>query len=240
MENSALIVAHGQPSDPAPAEADLARVAAAVAAALPDWHIGSATLAEEGALARALADLGTPVVFPFFMADGWFIRTLLPKRLAEARAAPRLILPPFGLMTAVHHLAGQAALASAQARGWLPDETTLVLAAHGSGRSPFPADAARAFQTALEPLGFAEIRLGFIEEPPLLQHVATGAGARAICLPLFVARWGHVISDIPAALAAADFRGPCLAPIGTRIEVPRLIAAALSSAEPNRSVEPSA
>lgn len=240
MENSALIVAHGQPSDPAPAEADLARVAAAVTAALPDWRIGSATLAEEGALARAMVDLGTPVVFPFFMADGWFIRSLLPKRLAEARAAPRLILPPFGLMTAVHHLAGKAALASAKARGWLPEETTLVLAAHGSGRSPFPAKAARAFQTALQSLGFAGIRLGFIEEPPFLEQVAADAGPRAICLPLFVARWGHVISDIPAALVAADFRGPCLAPIGTRAEVPGLVAAALITAAPYPSNEPRA
>ena len=46
----ALIVAHGQPSDPAPAEMELAAIAAAVAAHLPNWNITSATLAYANSL----------------------------------------------------------------------------------------------------------------------------------------------------------------------------------------------
>ncbi|TDK51565.1 cobalamin biosynthesis protein CbiX, partial [Antarcticimicrobium luteum] len=53
----ALIVAHGQPSDPAPAEAALATLAARVQAHMPGRALGAATLAAPGALAAALARL---------------------------------------------------------------------------------------------------------------------------------------------------------------------------------------
>lgn len=234
MEPSALIVAHGQPSDPAPAERDLAQVAAAVAALVPGWRVGSATLAAPGALEAAVADLGRPLVFPFFIADGWFTRTALPHRLAAAGAAGLTILPPFGLMPEVQALAGTAARVAVRGRGWRVDETVLVLAAHGSGRSRFAALAARAIEQVVAGLGFAEVRLGFIEEAPLLEQAARDAGGRAICLPLFVARWGHVVTDIPAALAAAGFRGPCLAPLGVRDEVPGIIAGALRGVRGSR------
>ena len=59
MERSAIIVSHGQPSDPDPAEAELARFAGRVAEALPGWHVGSATLAKPGALDTALSAAGS-------------------------------------------------------------------------------------------------------------------------------------------------------------------------------------
>ncbi len=83
MTASVLLVAHGQPSDPAPAEAEVAGLAGKVAAALPGWDVGSATLAAPEALQRALQGANAPLVFPLFMADGWFTRTALPDRLAQ-------------------------------------------------------------------------------------------------------------------------------------------------------------
>ena len=47
----ALIVAHGQPSDPAPAAAALEALAVRVAAHLPGWQVDAATLAQPGRLA---------------------------------------------------------------------------------------------------------------------------------------------------------------------------------------------
>ena len=228
MQHSALIVAHGQPSDPAPAEADLALIAAAVSRHLSGWQLRSATLACPGALAAALNGLAAPLIFPFFMADGWFTRTALPRQLSEAGSARHMILPPFGLMPETRALAAAAAQKATLGRGWKLADTTLVLAAHGSGRSPYPAEATRATEAhIIAECGFAEVRTGFIEEPPELADIARGTGPKAICLPLFVARWGHVVTDIPAALAAAGFRGPMLAPLGVRPEVPGIIATAL-------------
>lgn len=231
MTRSALIIAHGQPSDPGPAEDDLARLAAAVSGLLPSWQVGSATLAQPGAVDAALGWLDRPLVFPFFMADGWFTRAELPRRLGAAGGEGLVILPAFGLMDEVTDLAVTAARTAVLGRSWRIEDSCLVLAAHGSGRSREPAAAARATQAAIAAaLPFHEVRLGFIEEPPHLAEAAGGAGEQAICLPLFVARWGHVLTDIPQALTEARFRGPCLAPIGARPEVAGIIATALSRA----------
>lgn len=231
MNREALIVAHGQPSDPAPAEADLDRLRAAVAALLPGWIVRAATLAAPDALDHALDGLKAPVVLPFFMTGGWFTRDELPRRLAAAGRRDLALMPAFGTMPAVTDLAISAAREAALARGWQIEETVLVLAAHGSGRSRAPSQAAGTLRTTLAAaLPFREVRLGFIEEDPSLQSAATGAGERTLCLPLFVACWGHVLTDVPEALRAAGYLGDCLAPLGTRPEVPAIIATALARA----------
>ena len=58
----------------------------------------------------------------------------------------------------------------------------------------------------------------------------SGTGARALCLPLFVARWGHVLTDLPEAAETAGFRGAMLPPLGTDAGVPALIARTLAAA----------
>lgn len=231
----ALIVAHGQPSDPGPAEADLARLAAAVALHLRGRRLAAATLAAPGALEAALAGLtprgGPLLIVPFFMTDGWFTRAELPRRLAVAGHARARILAPFGLWRATAQLAADTARAAALSRGWAPGGTTLILAAHGSARSREPAAATGrlAGRIATE-AAFATVRAGFIEEPPHVADVARDAGVRAVCLPLFVALWGHARSDIPAALDRAGFAGLRLDPIGTLAAVPALIAGAITAA----------
>lgn len=230
MTRSALIVAHGQPSDPDPAEADMATLARTVAGHLPGWQVRAATLAAPEALKTALDGLDQPVIFPFFMADGWFIRTLLPKRLSEAGHGGLRVLTPFGLLPETKALAIRTARAALAESGWAEAGTTLILAAHGSGRSPYPAEAARAIEGAIAAhTAFAAIRTGFIEEEPALAAMARGVGDAALCLPLFVARWGHVIGDIPEALDTAGFTGRRLDPIGTHPDVPALIAGVIAA-----------
>lgn len=238
MTRSALIVAHGQPSDPAPAEEEMHAIAEAVAQHLPGWTVAAATLAAPDALRSALDRLDSPLVFPFFMADGWFIRSLLPKRLEEAGHSGLTVLTPFGLLPATHRLALGIVRQATETAGWDAAGTTVILAAHGSGRSRFPAEAARSIERAIVAgADFAGVRTGFIEEPPDLATVAADAGRRAICLPLFVARWGHVVDDIPRELAAARFSGTLLSPIGTHPQAPKIIAEAILSeaGEANRT-----
>jgi sirohydrochlorin ferrochelatase len=231
LDRTALIVAHGQPSDPDRAEADLGRLAEAVAALLPGWKVGSATLAAPGRLDAAIRDLGRPLIFPFFMAGGWFTLTELPRRLRRAGLDAPRVLPAFGLMDDVAALAIDAVRSAVSGRGWRIEDGIAVLAAHGSGRSRAPGrDAARIADAVRAALPLGEVRLGFIEQEPTVQAAAADAGEMSVCLPLFVARWGHVETDIPAALAAAGFRGPCLAPLGARPEVPDIIARAMQRA----------
>lgn len=223
--NCAMIVAHGQPSDPAPAEADLRALAAAVSDHLPDWHITSATLAAQGSLSRAVtAPHG--LVYPMFMAGGWFTATHLPDRLAQAGAANWRVLTPFGLDPQVQALAVSLALHATQGQ----THRQVLLAAHGSFRSNAPSDVAYAMVGRLLTAGIDDAKAGFIDQSPRIAEVARGFGTDAICLPFFAANGGHVISDLPTALAEAGFLGRVLPPIGIDPQVPAIIAAALQTA----------
>ncbi|WP_103334551.1 CbiX/SirB N-terminal domain-containing protein [Pseudotabrizicola formosa] len=247
MTQTALIVAHGQPSDPEPAEAALAALAADVAAHLPGWQVGSATLAAEGRLADALLRAGDAggLVYPMFMADGWFTRQHLPERLAKACAealfdtghcdrtgcggaagcARWRCLLPFGLDLEVQNLA----LRVLHEAG-VPPGGEVLLAAHGSGRSSAPSDVANAVAGRLkEGLLLARCDAAFIDQHPRLAEVS-GYRADAVCLPFFAAEGEHVTDDLPAALSEAGFKGPVLPALGRDARVPGLIASALRRA----------
>ena len=85
MVGRAVIVSHGQPGDPGPQQRAIEDLAAAVARADPGCEVRGATLAMPGALA-ATCGPDSLIFYPMFMAEGWFTRTELPRRLAEAGA----------------------------------------------------------------------------------------------------------------------------------------------------------
>lgn len=219
-----VIVAHGQPSDPAPLAAEVAALAEAVGALLPGRAVLSATLAEAGALAAVTAGTGPAgLVYPLFMAGGWFTRIHLPRKLAEAGAAGWTVLEPMGCDPAVHDLA--VTLAREAGAG------AVLLAAHGSGRSAVPSDIARhvAGRIAAE-LGI-RAEAAFIDQSPRIAE-ARAFPTDAVCLPFFAAGGGHVTGDIPAALSDAGFVGRLLPPLGADGRVPAIIARAIAAAVP--------
>ncbi len=235
----ALIVAHGQPSDPDPAEAETASLAARVGRLLPGVRVRGVTLAMPGALDRALQDAAVPpVIYPLFMSEGWFTTDELPRRLGSRASR---VLAPLGVDPGLVGLAGDEIARLAAERGWALDRVVLVLAAHGSGRSETSARAARRFAARLgRRLAPAEIRIGYVEQAPLVRDAARGAGPRAICLPFFAARGDHVTGDIPGALDEAGFAGILADPIGAHPGVPAMIAGRLAEARARPGREPPA
>ncbi len=225
MTQHALIVAHGQPSDPLTAARALEALAARVQTLLPDWEVAAATLAEPGALARAVAGRPGGVVFPMFMAGGWFTRVQIPAKLAEAGAGARpglwTVLEPFGCDPAVHDLC----VALAREAGG----REVILAAHGSFKSPAPSQIAGHVAERIAAETGARVRPGFIDQEPQL---STLTGMAGVCLPFFAAGGGHVSDDIPAALAKAGFQGRILPPVGLDPRVPGIVAAAIARRVP--------
>jgi sirohydrochlorin ferrochelatase len=221
MTKHALIVAHGQPSDPRPAGAALEALAARVQALLPGWSVAAATLAEPGAMARALGGRAGGVVFPMFMAGGWFTRVQIPGRLAEAGAEGWDVLEPFGCDPAVHDLCVTLVREAGA------DE--VILAAHGSFKSSVPSDIAAHVAGRIAAETGASVAVGFIDQEPQL---ASLTGRSGVCLPVFAAAGGHVSDDIPAALATAGFAGRILPPVGLDARVPGIIAAAIARGVP--------
>lgn len=224
--NTALIVAHGQPSDPAPAAADLTALAARVAAVMPGWQVRSVTLAEGDGFADAARALAPGLIYPMFMAGGWFTRVQIPQRLATAGLGGWTVLEPFGCDPGIHDLA-VTLVAEVASPG-----ANLILAAHGSFKSSVPSDIARhvAARIAAE-TRVARAEPAFIDQTPQLASM-TGFGRDALCLPFFAAAGGHVTEDIPKALTEAGFQGRILPPIGLDPRVPALIAAAIRRGQP--------
>lgn len=218
-----LIVAHGQPSDPGPAARELADLAFRVGEHLPGWKVAAATLAESGAV-EAVAATGPGLVFPLFMAGGWFTRVQIPSRLAQTGVRGWQVLEPFGCDPTVHQLARTLAH---EAGG-----SDVIVAAHGSFKSPVPAAIARTVAGLIaQDRPDHRVETGFIDQAPQLSGI-TGMGPDAICLPFFAMAGGHVTDDIPAALAGAGFRGRILPPVGVDHRVPGLIAAAVLAGRP--------
>ncbi|MFV1492791.1 CbiX/SirB N-terminal domain-containing protein [Phaeobacter sp. JH18-32] len=228
---TAVITAHGQPSDPAPQERALADLADAVAALLPDWDIRSATLSTADRLEQV-----TPkgaLIYPFFMANGWFTGSVLPKRLQGHDVH---LLPPFGLDPALPELACKALATACEARGWSLPRTRILLAAHGSARGPKAAEAAEAFAAAMRHhLPGTDLLTGYVEEDPRIADAARDLAAAkpehlTLCLPFFAQSGEHVRDDIPEALADASYPGDILPVLGALPGVPQLIADALRQA----------
>lgn len=225
-DRHAIIVSHGQPSNPDIAEVELAHLSQNIRALMPGWTIHSATLAAPDALEKALQKAGpTPVIYPLFMTDGWFTQSVLPKRIGTPTAH---ILPPLGVDPSLPDLAHIWLKNILSKQNWQPDQTGLIIAAHGSGRSRNSARDTKQFADAVgQRMGFSDIRLGFIEEHPYLRDAVSNAGVRSVVLPFFASRREHVLDDIPAALNAAQYQGICLDPIGMHADVPMIIADAL-------------
>lgn len=224
-----LIVAHGSPADPGPQEAALMALAVRVAMWLPGWQVRGTTLAAPQALEHALSRMERPLVYPFFMAEGWFTRTTLPKRLAAAGKSVAQQLPAFGHDAGMAQLMANLALAACAERGMKPEQTTLLIAAHGSQVSRASATITEQVAARLrETTGFARIITGYVEEAPFLSDAARVEGP-AICLPFFALNAGHVMDDVPAALQSAGFEGVLLPHVGWVAPVAQLIAAAVLS-----------
>ena len=225
MTPCALIISHGQPSDAAQAEADLALLAAQVAAHLPGWQVGSATLAAPGSLAAAIARMGpTGRAYPLFMAGGWFTRTHLPARLTEAGGAGWTVLEPMGCDPAIHDLTVDLARRSGA--------SSLILAAHGSSRSSVPSDiACHLARRIASETSLTQVQAAFIDQTPQLAH-GTNHDPDAACLPYFAASLGHVTEDIPQALTEAGFQGRLLPALGLAPEIPAIIARAIMAGQP--------
>jgi sirohydrochlorin ferrochelatase len=220
---SAIIVTHGQPSDPGPAALALTVFAQQVASRLPGWQVASATLAEAGALAAVASSLSPGVIFPMFMTGGYFTRVAIPERLRAAGVSGWQVLEPFGCDPAVHDLC----VVLAQEGG----ADAVLLAAHGSFKSSVPSDIARAVAGRIAAEVGVRTEAAFIDQDPQLE-AARGFGPGAVCLPFFAAAGGHVTEDIPAALAKAAFQGRILPPVGLDARVPGIVAAAISAGQP--------
>ena len=150
---------------------------------------------------------GATAVYPLFMSDGYYVKHAIPEYLGSAsgrdtgdQPAVR-IMRPVGLNPKLPLLFAELAKHAAHSAGMNCREASLLLVAHGSGKSPESRKATLAVAAALEKADlFAAIETGFLEEAPFLpDQLATIAGP-VIAVGLFIGEGMHGAEDLPQAI----------------------------------------
>jgi sirohydrochlorin ferrochelatase len=155
------------------------------------------------------------VAQPYLLVPGYFSRVVLPRALAELRAAmPDLaVVPaePLGAHPALAALVGLRADAAGAGRA-----SALLIAAHGSPdpAASAPVEAVAAMVRA--EAAYASVQVCYLGlNPPnipsaIAAQVAAGHG-HIVIAPFFLQLGGHAADDLPAIVAAARLAHPAAA-----------------------------
>ena len=181
----------------------------------------------ESALAEATTSGASSIaVYPFFMADGFFVRKRLTDRLNEAQLKlPWHMLPPLGIDPDLPGLMIAHACACAASSGIKPPASSLLIVGHGSKFGPASAEATRAAAARVESEGvFAAITTAFLEEPPSIQDALRKMSGPIIVSGFFSGDGMHAGDDVPDAIAESGVSAIYAGPIGGQRSVSELIA----------------
>lgn len=225
----AVIVAHGERGG-AFSNAILLGHAGLVANVVSGVAVRAGVLSGEPTLEEALAAVaeqtdGPILIYPFFMAAGYFVNVKIPKRLADAGVGERCrVLAPLGTSEALPALIHAKALDTAAGAGVEASSARLLVVGHGSKVARASAEATDEVVLRLRELGgFAEVVTAFLEEAPFLDDVVMASDRATVVVGFFNGDGLHAAEDVPQALAA--FTGPIAytGPVGAFAEISALI-----------------
>jgi sirohydrochlorin ferrochelatase len=165
------------------------------------------------------------LVYPFFMSGGYFVKKVLPERIALARISqPVTILAPLGLDPRLPRLLLRRSLDSAKEAGFAAGTARLLIVGHGSKFGRASAEATREAAAAVSASGaFGKVVTAFLEEPPFLADALNSEQTPTVVAGFFSGEGMHGHDDVPAAMER--FSAPCAytRPIGADPEVAVLI-----------------
>ncbi|MDO9383985.1 MAG: CbiX/SirB N-terminal domain-containing protein [Hyphomicrobiaceae bacterium] len=200
-------------------------------------NVGAGVLKGEPALEDALAaaeasSASRIAIYPFFMADGFFVRTRLAERVAGANLTKRWeIFPPLGVDPGLPALMLDHAEAAAKGAGFAAATSTLLLAGHGSQLGPASADATRATAAAIKEANvFADVVSAFLEEPPSIEDALRVARGPVVVSGFFSGEGLHAGDDVPDAIAKSGATAIYAGPIGRDRSISDLIFRRLNTA----------
>lgn len=186
---------------------------------------------EAALLAAAASGAGRIAVYPFFMSDGYFTRTVLPERIRAAGLDREVVqLPPFGLDPAVPPLLDRLARGEAGRAGLEISGTRLLIVGHGSQFGPASAEATRKAAEAVGGLGgWAGVEAAYLEEPPYPAEALRGSPLPAVVAGFFAGDGMHAGEDVPEAIQDSGVRAVYAGSAGADAEVVSLIEAAVAA-----------
>lgn len=233
---AAVLVAHGERGG-AFSNAILLGHADAVSGRLGSIPVAAGVLSGTPTLEEALAAVagqtrGAILVFPFFMAAGFFVNVKVPKRIAEAGLADRCrVLTPLGAAEQLPAIIRDRAIAETKALGAPAAGCRLLLVGHGSKVARASAEATEMVAACLREMsGFGNVTTAFLEEAPFLDDVVTADARPTVVVGFFNGDGLHAAEDVPEALGKFDGKIAYTGPVGAFAEVSTLIADAIAKA----------
>lgn len=159
-----------------------------------------------GAAVNALS-FSELIVYPLFLSDGYFTRTVLTRLLREAvrkqEGRSIRILPALGLDSGLAELIAVKAASIAVAYGFQPRQTTLVLLAHGSARNSASRFATERLARHARNRGpFRNVRTAFLDESPSLADVAKEIRGPVVIVGLFTGNGLHGADNVTDVMTA--------------------------------------
>ena len=227
-ETGLVIVAHGERNTSTGNRTLLAH-AARVAVRWPRIFVQAAVLYGEPSLKRAwkaAAERGVRdlLLYPFFMTDGYIVEQLLARRILSSPDLNVTLMPPLGLDPRLPSLLLEESLRAADAAGYLPDETQLLVAAHGSRLAKDASAAIAQIAAALQSHNvFADAKPAYLDHRPLLREALENRERPMVVAGCFAGEGAHARRDVPTAIARAGTNAAYTGPIGAHPEVTDLI-----------------
>lgn len=180
----------------------------------------------DDALAEAArATAARVVVYPVFMADGFFVKTRLAERVAAAGLPqPWEILPPLGIDPDLPKIVLRHAEKAALMADFAPAASTLLLVGHGSKFGPASADATRAAAATIAQVNvFAEVATAFLEEPPSIEDALHAVPPPVVVSGFFSGDGMHAADDVPDAIARSGCTAVYAGSVGNDSAISALI-----------------
>jgi sirohydrochlorin cobaltochelatase len=230
-----MLAAHGERRASAD-NAGVARLAENLAAAGVAEEVGFGFIKGTPSVDEAIRALSSchVVVYPLFLADGYFTRVVLPRLVLGAihqdAARTITILPPLGLEPALADLIADEAALAANTHAISPEEITVVLLAHGSTDDKASRiSAERLAERVRQRPCFRETRIALLEEAASLAEAIADVHGPTIVVGLFAGEGMHGAEDAKRLIAELGRDDVVLVgPVGTFAGVDAIIAAAVT------------
>src|SRR5262245_8614056 len=154
-------------------------------------------------------------VVPRFMADGYFVREIVPRELGNGR--PVRLCPPVG----AHACMPDLVLKRADTANADRKRSTLVVVGHGTERSSTSSAIVRQITLELrERSGYGQVACGFLDQDPHIEDVVEQQDSEHIVLvPFFMADGWHVRESIPRSMIGSRQSISYTRAVGTLTEV---------------------
>ena len=214
-----LIVAHGERGGNLN-NARLLELADEVRQRLGNVEVEAGVLRGSPSIADAWANMSSDerVIYPFFMADGFFCNRILPKKVSEAigeGGAAFEMLPPFGVSDWLSDGIAAALLREMDGLGLTHQRPPLLIVAHGASVDRQSSNRAHELADRLKETGyFGPVSVGFLDEAPYIRDMVADLAPNTLVLPHFNGLGSHSVDDMAKYKARAPKDVHFITPVG--------------------------